>query len=263
MHFWAWGTEQPRLKCHAPEKLGPLAVAGETHEGSPFAENLCFPFPLVPASSLYVSRVRVSPFIAVLVAFARSRSTFHILSYPTPVACTVHRARSLAPQPRERSKLAIMYSKASCLRASFHSFVLHTPTVIPRPPRQKRGGARPKVPQPPCFPTRLSTAPFGNVGTHASCRRRVAVRRRRRVRTYLPVGSVQRDSPSGVGCSLQGKGFDSFYRRPASLEFILSHLLNFESPWRRSAMIQPRPCFSLQHKLMFFYVTAALAYASL
>ena len=29
VHFWAWGTEQPRLKCHAPEKLGPLAVSGE------------------------------------------------------------------------------------------------------------------------------------------------------------------------------------------------------------------------------------------
>ncbi|CAB1098158.1 unnamed protein product [Ectocarpus sp. CCAP 1310/34] len=28
VHFWAWGTEQPRLKCHAPEKLGPLAVTG-------------------------------------------------------------------------------------------------------------------------------------------------------------------------------------------------------------------------------------------
>lgn len=27
LHFWAWGTEQPRLKCHAPEKLGPLAVS--------------------------------------------------------------------------------------------------------------------------------------------------------------------------------------------------------------------------------------------
>ncbi|CAN0463327.1 unnamed protein product, partial [Scytosiphon promiscuus] len=30
LHFWAWGTEQPRLKCHAPEKLGPLAVSGES-----------------------------------------------------------------------------------------------------------------------------------------------------------------------------------------------------------------------------------------
>eukprot|EP00903_Cladosiphon_okamuranus_P009951 g9442.t1 len=29
VHFWAWGTEQPRLKCHAPEKLGPLAVSGD------------------------------------------------------------------------------------------------------------------------------------------------------------------------------------------------------------------------------------------
>ncbi|CAN0427165.1 unnamed protein product, partial [Ectocarpus sp. 12 AP-2014] len=29
VHFWAWGTEQPRLKCHAPEKLGPLAVTGD------------------------------------------------------------------------------------------------------------------------------------------------------------------------------------------------------------------------------------------
>lgn len=27
LHFWAWGTEQPRLKCHSPEKLGPLAVS--------------------------------------------------------------------------------------------------------------------------------------------------------------------------------------------------------------------------------------------
>ncbi|CAM9324369.1 unnamed protein product, partial [Laminaria digitata] len=29
VHFWAWGTEQPRLKCHAPEKLGPLAVSDD------------------------------------------------------------------------------------------------------------------------------------------------------------------------------------------------------------------------------------------
>lgn len=32
VHFWAWGTEQPRLKCHAPEKLGPLAVSGESRD---------------------------------------------------------------------------------------------------------------------------------------------------------------------------------------------------------------------------------------
>lgn len=32
VHFWAWGTEQPRLKCHAPEKLGPLAVSGELQD---------------------------------------------------------------------------------------------------------------------------------------------------------------------------------------------------------------------------------------
>ncbi|CAM9095070.1 unnamed protein product [Ascophyllum nodosum] len=29
VHFWAWGTDQPRAKCHTPEKLGPLAVSGD------------------------------------------------------------------------------------------------------------------------------------------------------------------------------------------------------------------------------------------
>ena len=35
VHFWAWGAEQPRLKCHAPEKLGPLAVSGERRNPLP------------------------------------------------------------------------------------------------------------------------------------------------------------------------------------------------------------------------------------
>lgn len=33
VHFWAWGTEQPRLKCHTPEKLGPIAVSSESMTG--------------------------------------------------------------------------------------------------------------------------------------------------------------------------------------------------------------------------------------
>jgi pre-rRNA-processing protein IPI3 len=31
LHFWSWQKEQPVLKCHTPEKIGPLAV---THNGA-------------------------------------------------------------------------------------------------------------------------------------------------------------------------------------------------------------------------------------
>lgn len=40
LHFWSWGTEQPKLKCHAPEKLGQLAVSGKREVDS-IAQRRC------------------------------------------------------------------------------------------------------------------------------------------------------------------------------------------------------------------------------